>query len=154
MTQFFKNGLVGILGYLAAEAVMMVGSFFFADGPHSRTDCMILGIVYLVSLAAAFAVGQWRGKQFESKWKTLFSVIFLTPAVLAVPVLLAAADILNSQWVMIPLTFSYLPGNFMSMLNPNYMADGWEIVLCMIGAPLCILLATAVGALFSYDTAE
>lgn len=154
MTQFFKNGLVGILGYLAAEVVMMVGSFFFADGPHSFVGYSILWIVYLVSLAVAFAVGQWRGKQYESKWKTLFSVIFLTPAVIAVPVLLAAADIFNSQWVMIPLTFSYLPGNFVSMLNPNYMADGWEITLCMIGAPLSVLLATAVGALFSYDTAE
>lgn len=154
MKQFLKNGFVGLFGYLAAEAMMTVCGIFFVDGPHSRADCIVIGIVFLVSLVAAFAVGQWRGKQYESKWKTLFSVIFLTPAVLAVPVLLAAADIFNSQWVMIPLTFSYLPGNFMSMLNPNYMADGWEIVLCMIGAPLCILLATAVGALFSYDTAE
>lgn len=152
MTPFFKNGLVGILGYLAAEAVMMVGSFFFADGPHSFVGYSILWIVYLVSLAAAFAVGQWRGKQFESKWKTLFSVIFLTPAAIAVPILLAV--IFNAQWVMIPLTFSYLPGIFVSMLNPNYMADGWEITLCMIGAPLSVLLATAVGVLFSYDTAE
>ena len=78
MKQFLKNGLVGLLGYLAAEAVMMVGSFFFADGPHGFVGYSILWIVYLVSLAAAFAVGQWRGKQFESKWKTLFSVIFLT----------------------------------------------------------------------------
>lgn len=152
MTQFFKNGLVGLLGYLAAEAVMTVCGIFFVDGPHSRADCIVIGIVFLVSLAAAFAVGQWRGKQYESKWKTLFSVIFLTPAVMAVPILLAI--IFNAQWVMIPLYFTYLPGNFVSMLNPNYMADGWEIVLCMIGAPLCILLATAVGALFSYDTAE
>lgn len=152
MKQFFKNGFVGMLGYLAAEAVMMVGSFFFADGPHSRADCMILGIVYLVSLAAAFAAGKLCGKQYANKWKTLVSVIFLTPAVLAVPVLLAV--IFNEQWVMIPLYFTYLPGNFVSMLNPYYFADGWEITLCMIGAPLCILLATAVGALFSYDTAE
>lgn len=152
MTQFFKNGLVGLLGYLAAEAVMTVCGIFFADGPHSFVGYSILWIVYLVSLAAAFAVGQWRGKQYESKWKTLVSVIFLTPAVLAVPVLLAI--IFNAQWVMIPLYFTYLPGNFVSMLHPNYMADGWEITLCMIGAPLCILLATAVGALFSYDTAE
>lgn len=71
---------------------------------------------------------------------------------MVVPILLAI--IFNAQWVMIPLTFSYLPGNFVSMLNPNYMADGWEIVLCMIGAPLCILLATAAGTLFSYDTVE
>ena len=152
MKQFLKNGLVGLLGYLAAEAVMMVGSFFFADGPHGFVGYSILWIVYLVSLSAAFAVGQWRGKQFESKWKTLFSVIFLTPAVIAVPILLAI--IFNAQWVMIPLTFSYLPGNFVSMLNPNYFAEEWELTLCMIGAPLCILLATAVGALFSYDTVE
>ena len=152
MKQFLKNGFVGLFGYLAAEAVMTVCGIFFADGPHSFVGYSILWIVYLVSLAVAFAVGQWRGKQYESKWKTLFSVIFLTPAVMVVPILLAV--IFNAQWVMIPLYFTYLPGNFVSMLNPNYMADGWEIVLCMIGAPLCILLATAVGALFSYDTAE
>ncbi len=152
MKQFLKNGFVGLLGYLAAEVVMMVGSFFFADGPHSFVGYSILWIVYLVSLAVAFAVGQWRGKQYESKWKTLVSVIFLTPAIIAVPILLAV--IFNEQWVMIPLTFSYLPGNFVSMLNPNYMADGWEIVLCMIGAPLSVLLATAAGTLSSYNTAE
>ncbi|MGN0561473.1 MAG: hypothetical protein ACI4K6_01590 [Candidatus Fimenecus sp.] len=151
MTQFFKNGLVGILGYLAAEAVMMVGSFFFADGPHSRTDCMILGIVYLVSLAAAFAVGQWRGKQFESRLKTVLSVLALPAVFLAYPLLLAV--IFNAQWVMIPLTFSYLPGNFLCMAT-DYGLNEWYLTLCMIGAPLCILLATAVGALFSYDTAE
>lgn len=152
MTQFFKNGLVGLLGYLAAEAVMMVGSFFFADGPHNCVGYIILWMVYLVSLAAAFAVGKLCGKQYDNKWKTLVSVIFLTPAVLAVPVLLAV--IFNEQWVMIPLYFSYLPGNFVSMLNPYYFADGWEITLCMIGAPLSVLLAVAVGALFSDNTAE
>lgn len=152
MTQFFKNGFAGILGYLAAEAVMVIGSFFFADGPHSRTDCIILGIVYLVSLVAAFAVGQWRGKRFENRLKTVLTVLALPAVFWALPLLFAV--IFNAQWVMILLVPSYLPGIFVSMLNPNYMADGWEIVLCMIGAPLSVLLATAVGALFSYDTAE
>lgn len=71
---------------------------------------------------------------------------------MVVPILLAI--IFNAQWVMIPLYFTYLPGNFVSMLNPNYMADGWKIVLCMIGAPLSVLLALAAGTLSSYNTAE
>ncbi|MGN0571449.1 MAG: hypothetical protein ACI4K9_04640 [Candidatus Fimenecus sp.] len=151
MTPFFKNGLVGLLGYLAAEAVMMVGSFFFADGPHSRADCIILGIVYLVSLAAAFLVGQWRGKQFESRLKTVLSVLALPAVFVAYPLLLAV--ILNTQWVTILLVPTYLPGNFLCMAT-DCGVNGWNFVLCMIGAPLCILLATAVGTLFSHDTAE
>ncbi|MGN0519990.1 MAG: hypothetical protein ACI4LB_04560 [Candidatus Fimenecus sp.] len=152
MTQFFKNGLVGLLGYLAAEAVMLAAymlreNSFFKVG----SDYLLEGISFILSLAVDFLVGLWRGKRYNSGLKTVCSVTCLTNAFLVLTIVLILIKKSFFYWLAYP---AQLPGEVLCMAIPYEFSTAYEEPFVLIGALVTVMYAPAVGALFSHDTAE
>lgn len=152
MKQFLKNGLIGLFGFFAADTVLLVAymlreNSFFKVGP----DYLLEGVSFIVSLAAAFLVGLWRGKRYNSGLKTVCSVTCLTNAFLVLTIVLNLIKESFFYWLAYP---AQLPGEVFCMAIPYEFSTAYEEPFVLLGALVAVMYAPAVGALFSYDTAE
>lgn len=151
MTQFFKNGLVGLFGFFAADTVLLAAymlreSSFFADG----LDYLLEGISFILSLAIAFFVGHWRGKRYNSGLKTVCSITCLSNALLVLTIVLILIKKSFFYWLAYP---AQLPGEVLCMAIP-YEFSAYEEPFVLIDALVAVMYAPAVGALFSHNSAE
>lgn len=142
---FFKNSLISLLGFLAADALMAFVLFSPVFAYNLRAVQLAAGTVLLLCGAGLSFLGYTFVRPLQKVWQTVLSV-----TVVPLLILLAATGIpsaiFQSQYLLLPLT---VPGNLIFALIPEetgFWQNDITPPICLCLMPLILFLCTAVGA--------
>lgn len=141
---FFKNSLISLLGFLAADALMAFVLFSPVFAYNLRAVQLAAGTVMLLGCTGAAFIGFSFLHPFKRLWQTVLSVTVVPILILLAATGLSVA-IFQSEYAVFPLV---IPGNLFFALLPEesgFWQNDITPPLCVCLAPLLLFLCMAVG---------